>query len=220
VTLHRHVRLAICAFLTLIGFTIGFGGSVPLLRAQDAAPVPDAQGLKIAVITGEDGVNIVKKKSAVRPVVEVRDKNDLPVAGASVIFLLPGSGASATFNGSRSLTVLTNSAGRATVSGMKPVGSGVFKIQVTASFHGQTASAAISQTNYVTVAAAHAAGASAAGGTSAGGLSAGAVAAIVGGVAAAAAVGIVVGTRGGSKTTTTQGTISLGTGTVVFGPPH
>jgi hypothetical protein len=49
------------------------------LRAQDDV-------LKIVVIEGEGGVNIIDKKTAVRPVVEVRDRNDLPVAGVAVRF--------------------------------------------------------------------------------------------------------------------------------------
>ena len=36
-------------------------------------------GLKIVVISGEDAVNIIQQKTAVAPVVEVRDRNDLPV---------------------------------------------------------------------------------------------------------------------------------------------
>ena len=189
--------------------------------------------LKIVVLEGEDGVNIVKKKSAVKPVVEVRDKNNLPVAGASVTFLLPNSGASGTFlNGAKSLTMITDSTGRAAVAGLKPAGTGKFQISVSASHQGHVATASISQTNYLTVAAANAAGATggaagAAGGAAAGaGLSAGVIAGIVGGIAAAVAVGVVAATRGGgSKTptaaaTTPTGTISLGTGAIVIGPPH
>src|SRR5215813_2294446 len=75
--------------------------------------------LTIKVLKGENGVNIIKKNTAVKPVVEVRDRNNLPVAGATVIFSSPQSGASAIFaHSSRTLTVLTNSAGRAAVSSM------------------------------------------------------------------------------------------------------
>src|SRR5262245_51732369 len=49
--------------------------------------------LKIVVIKGEDAVNIIQQKTAVAPIVEVRDKNDLPVGGASVTFAVSGSGA-------------------------------------------------------------------------------------------------------------------------------
>ncbi len=76
--------------------------------------LPNQDGLTIKVLEGEDGVNIIQKNTAVKPVVEVRDRNNLPVAGATVVFILPDSGPSATFaRGSRVLTVRTNSAGRA-----------------------------------------------------------------------------------------------------------
>lgn len=42
-------------------------------------------GLHITVLEGEDGVNILKTKMAVKPVVEVRDRNNLPVSGAAVV---------------------------------------------------------------------------------------------------------------------------------------
>jgi hypothetical protein len=40
------------------------------------------KGLKIVVVEGEDAVNIIQQRTAVSPIVEVRDDNDLPVAGA------------------------------------------------------------------------------------------------------------------------------------------
>ena len=42
--------------------------------------------LRIVVIDGEAGVNIIQQKTAVRPLVEVRDRNNLPVSGALVTF--------------------------------------------------------------------------------------------------------------------------------------
>ena len=199
--LHRHIRSAVSVVVTALGLGFGFGepaGLGLLLAAQEPAAAPDALGLKITVLEGEDGVNIVKKKSAVRPVVEVRDRNNLPVAGASVVFLLPNSGASATFlHGAKTLTSMTDSAGRATVGSMKPVGTGTMKINVTASYHGQTASTTISQTNYLSVAAAHAAGVTSGAAAGGAGLSTGVIVGIVAGVAAAAAVGAIVAVKSG-----------------------
>ena len=127
-----------------------------VLHAQQRSPNQDA--LTIKVLEGEDGVNIVQKNTAVKPVVEVRDRNNLPVAGATVVFILPDSGPSATFaRGGRVLTVRTNSAGRASATGMHPVGMGAFNIGVTASFQNQVATATIAQTNFATIAAANAA---------------------------------------------------------------
>lgn len=186
--------------------------------------VANEEGLHIVVIDGEDGVNIVKQKTAVHPVVEVRDKNDVPVSGATVTLAAPHGGASALFaNGSRTFTAITNESGRIAVTSMKPVGTGAFKISVTASFHGQVAGGVISQTNYMTLAAAHSTGAAAAGSSSASGgsgvagssaavagtssgLSTGAIAGIAGGVAAAAgaAVGVKQATSSSGNQCTSQ----------------
>jgi len=190
------------SFLGCVTVALGlFGGlGMPtLVRGQDTG-----SDLKIVVLEGEDGVNILKKKTAVMPVVEVRDKNNLPVSGATVIFAVPRSGASAVFsNGTRTISMVTDNAGRAAVTSMKPVGTGAFKIDVTASdsSHG-TAKTSISQTNVLTAAAAAgAAGAGAAGGASgaASGIHNGAV---VAGVVVAAAVGAtsaVLATEGSSN---------------------
>ena len=62
--------------------------------------------LKIVVIAGEGAVNIIQQRTAVAPIVEVRDRNNLPVSGASVTFSVGGSGA--TFGSGSTLTVVTN----------------------------------------------------------------------------------------------------------------
>ena len=61
-------------------------GAATMISA--AIPVAAAQGedLRIVVLEGEDGVNIIGQGTAVPTVVEVRDRNDLPVLGASVVF--------------------------------------------------------------------------------------------------------------------------------------
>jgi hypothetical protein len=132
------------------------------------------------------------------------------------MFSLPNNGASGVFaNGSRSMTVLTDSQGRAVARGLKlNKASGEMKIHVNASYQGQTASKDITQTN--TVAAAGAAGAAAGAGIS------GKVIAILVAIAAAgAAGGAYAATHGGSSTppaATPSTTITPGAGTV--GTPH
>src|SRR5262245_60598590 len=49
-----------------------------------AAGQRSAAALQIVVIAGEGAVNIVQQKTAIAPVVEVRDRNDQPVAGAVI----------------------------------------------------------------------------------------------------------------------------------------
>ncbi len=171
---------------SLLAFGLIFWSSNNFLAAQDAP----GDALKIIVLDGEDAVNIVKKKTAVQPVVEVRDQNNLPVAGASVLFLLPSNGPGGTFpNGSKSLTVTTNALGRATASDFDPVGAGAFVIDVLATFRGHEVHEKIRQTNYLTAAAAASAGVAA--GSTAATIGGGAIA--IGAVATAAAASVSVG---------------------------
>jgi len=130
--------------------------------------------LKIVVIEGEDAVNIIQQKTAVAPLIEVRDRNNLPVSGASVTFAVTGQGA--TFaGGAQSITVVTNAAGQAAAAGLTPTATGAIQISATATFQGQTAIATIAQSNVLT--AAEAAGAAGGGGAGGGtGTSTGAVA--------------------------------------------
>ena len=162
--------------------------------------------LRIVVIEGEDAVNIVQQKTAVAPVVEVRDRNDQPVAGAIVRFAIrQGRG---TFAGARTLSVTTNAAGRAVATGLTPTGSGALQIGASATFQGQTAVATITQTNVLTAAQAAAASGggasgsaapgSAAGGGGSGGLS-GTTIGVVGGAVAGGALVAVNGLGGGGE---------------------
>ncbi len=198
-------RSLLAVFLSLLAALTGL--DVPVIADQNALS-PGAQSdrseLKIIVIEGEDAVNIVKKKTAVQPVVEVRDKNDLPVAGIVVVFSTPSYGPSATFlNGGHSFTVVTDAVGIAAVTGMKPVGTGSFKISVSVTGAGVAGATVISQTNSLT-----AAGAAA-------GASTGLIVGIVAGVAAAVGIGLGVGLSQGGKPTGT-----IGSGSTTIGPPH
>ena len=161
-----------------------------LLRpAASSAQVAQAPVLRIVVLEGEDGVNIIERGTAVPTLVEVRDRNDLPVSGASVVFLL-GEGGTATLNaGLQQVSLTTNALGQAAVT-VNPVASGAVELSVSATFGGETVTAAIVQTNYATAAEAAAAGASApaaGGGGAAGGAT---VAAAGGGLGTGTIVGI------------------------------
>lgn len=147
--------------------------------AGTVAAQPNA-GLRIAVISGEDAVNIIQQKTAVAPLVEVRDRNNQPVAGAIVTFSIEG-GKAATFGGASTLTVATNAAGQAAVTGLTPSAAGAFQIQVSAAFQGQLATATIAQTNVMTAAQAAAASAASSGGSATSGAGSGAGGAAGGG---------------------------------------
>ena len=193
----RVVAYAVCALLAL-------------LSAVESAAAQDAD-LRIVVIEGEDSVNIIAQGTAVPTLVEVRDRNDLPVSGASVLFLL-GEGGTATLNaGLQQVALTTNALGQAAVT-VNPLASGAVQLTVNATFQGQTATAALIQTNFATVAEAAAAGVgatggaggggtggtAAGGGTGGGGLGTGTTVGIAG--AAGAAVGVGLAVTGGEST--------------------
>ena len=158
--------------------------------------------LRIVVVEGEDGVNIIGRGTAVPTVVEVRDRNDLPVSGASVLFLL-GEGGTATLNaGLSQVAVTTNALGQAAVT-VNPLASGAVQLQVSAAFQGQTATAAIVQTNVATAATAGgatggAAGTAGAGGGTGGGAGGATGAAAGGGAGGGLGAGGIVGIVAGS----------------------
>jgi hypothetical protein len=193
--------------VVLVASFVVYGSTVPNILAAQAAQAGD---LRIAVIQGEDGVNIIQQRTATPTIVEVRDRNNLPVAGASVLFLLGGGGRTASLNnGATQVTLTTNAAGRAQVT-VNPLTNGQVQLQVRATYQGQTATTTINQTNFQTAAqaaqagagasnaataagaaaGAGAAGATAAGGSTGGGLSTAAIAGIAGGAAVGGIVAV------------------------------
>ncbi len=224
-----------CTGAMLIAGAFLWQQSFSTLLAQSAIPQADkVPRLDVIVLAGDGGVNIVKTKKVVMPVVEVRDQERRTVAGLYVTFAAPTSGPHVTFaRGSSTYSTVTDTNGRATVPTMRPVGQGEFKINVSATFQGQTATAVISQTNYLTVAAANAGagGAGTPGATTTGtatsashGISKTLIAVIIVGVAAGAGAAVALGKGGGSSSTSSTsssptGTIG-GTGSSTIGPPH
>ena len=197
-------------------FIIALALAGSLVTQTPAAP------LRIVVIEGEGAVNIIQQKTAVRPLVEVRDRNNVPVPGATVTFTLNGQPA-AFANGATTMSVTTNAQGQAAAAGFNAVRPGAVQIQVSAAHQGQTAAAMISQTNFATAAAASAAGvaagAAASGGATAGGGAAGgaATAGATGGAAAgggisATTIAIIGGAVAGGAVVATQVTKSEGGG--------
>jgi hypothetical protein len=113
-----------------------------LLRGQDSA-------FHLTVVAGDGAKHNIHEKFRIQPVVQVTDENDKPIQGATIVFTLPSKGPGGTFeHGRHSLTLNTDAGGRAGAYGIqlnKKLGS--FKIDVTASYQGQTASASIAQTS-------------------------------------------------------------------------
>src|SRR5713226_3429797 len=114
--------------------------------SQEAGSAPKRN---LIIVEGDGAINNIRQRTAREPIVQVEDQNHKPVAGAVVVFLLPDHGASGVFaNGSHTLTVMTDSQGRAVAHGFHPNGvQGKLQMRVSASYQGKTASATISQTN-------------------------------------------------------------------------
>ena len=138
--------------MTFLRYTMAFVllGSIGFLLLGAAQ---EGGALRIVVQEGQAAVNVLASNSAVSPVVEVRDKNDKPVVGARVFFVLPKEGPRALFaDGGNSVSVATGRDGRAKAAAMRPVGIGKFEIAIQADYRGQIASSTITQTNVETTA--------------------------------------------------------------------
>jgi hypothetical protein len=176
--------------------------------------------LNLVVVEGEGAINNIRQRTAREPIVQVEDQNHKPVAGAAVVFALPSQGASGTFaGGEHSITVISDSQGRAVARGFKPNQiQGQYQIHVNASFAGATATVTIATSNAIAAGAA---------GAVAGGISAkviiiavvAAAAATTGGLYASGAIG-----GGGSNNNATIPSgptlISISPGTGTVGPPR
>src|SRR5689334_25149534 len=68
------------------------------VQPQGHLIAPMVQSLKVIVLQGQHSVNDTNHHIGVQPVIEVRDDNDLPVEGASVVFRLPPSGPGGMFD--------------------------------------------------------------------------------------------------------------------------
>jgi hypothetical protein len=116
--------------------------------AQEQPPQQQS-AISIRVVQGDNAINSIRMRRGHDPVVQVLTDTGEPLGHATVSFLLPPTGASATF-GERGLstTVETDEHGMAVGRGLLPNRvEGQFRIRVTASWQGDAASASIQQTN-------------------------------------------------------------------------
>ncbi len=120
-----------------------------VLIASAMAAAADTSPLVVTVIDGEGAFNDIRRGEARTPVVQVRDADGRPVAGAKVVFQLPDMGASATFpDGSKMLIATTDDQGKASAPGLRPNKvEGAFAITVLASKDGQSGRAVVRQSN-------------------------------------------------------------------------
>lgn len=137
----------------LMAVTLSLVMALPPAWAQEAGAI---KALNIVIVEGEGAINNVRQRVAREPIAEVTDENKKPVAGALVTFMLPGNGPGGVFaNGSNTLTVTTDNAGRAVARGLRINNQqGPFQVRVSASHQGLTSSTSFTMTNAAVAAAA------------------------------------------------------------------
>jgi hypothetical protein len=184
-------KLAIVAALGLI-----FISSSPMTRAQTANPNPT---LVITILDGEGALNDIRQRTAREPIVQVEDENHKPIAGAAVLFTLPGSGPGGAFaEGAQTFSTVTDSAGRAVAHGLRPNNvSGSYNIHVRVTFNGSTTETNIHQQNI--------SGHSSMANHAAHAISVKTIVIVVAAAAAAGTAAAILATQGGSSTTITAG---------------
>jgi hypothetical protein len=101
------------------------------------------------VVAGDNARNVIQQIPPDPLIVRVEDNERIPVPGATVTFSAPPAGASGQFaDGSTMITVVTDMAGIARVEGFHPNAiAGSYQILVRAQYQGETALAALRQTN-------------------------------------------------------------------------
>ena len=105
-------------------------------------------GLRLQIVQGEGNRNILGQTTAAPIAVRVTDRNNRPIAGASVVFTAPDKGASGDFDGELSFRALTDDSGSATVKNFRPNQvEGRYPILVQAEYLGELATGIMVQTN-------------------------------------------------------------------------
>jgi len=197
--------------------TAAIAQNTPVGPDADKAPIGAPSGektgdLRIIVLQGEGAINNVQTHLGTAPVIEVRDRNDQPLDGATVVFELPRTGAGGSFPAEQlTFTGRTNRQGQVGTPTFLPNHqTGRFSVNVTANLGNSVGYARIRQTNSERA------------------LSGDTTRAhksntwkVLGILAAGAAVGgVVLATRGHSNSTTPATTVTLTPGLITVGAPH
>ena len=199
----RTMTLMYLPFRSVLAVALATMLAVPGWAQEAATP----KLLNIIIVEGEGAVNNARQRVSREPIVQVTDENNKPVAGAAVIFFLPGSGPGATFpGGANSFTAITGPEGKASANGLKSNSlQGEYSVRVTASYKGLTASTSFKMKT--------AAGAA---------ISATALWTIILLAAAGATAGIILGVNSssGNGNATTKPPVTVAPGTPVVTPPR
>lgn len=151
----RMLSIALCLLLAPWGVTAATGQEpVFVPGAQPAAePPPGAKatgrGLKIYILAGRDGRNRLSEGVTSVPIIEIRDRNDIPLEGIPVTIETSSTGAGARFaDGSARKSFKTNLSGQVVADGWTANGqTGKFSVLVTATDGDQVAKTSFFQFN-------------------------------------------------------------------------
>jgi hypothetical protein len=174
--------------------------------------LPVEQSLKIIVLAGKNEMNDLERHVMAPLVVQVMDRDDRPVGAADVVFRFPVSGPGAEFPGGKpALTVRTNSEGQAAALNWMANGMvGRFDVHVTATYGNQVGETTLAMTNVT-----HIVDEAPKSKTASWWSHRWVKVAVIGGAAAAIAIGVVLATHGGSSSSSGTGvTISPGSPSV------
>src|SRR5262249_23555609 len=128
-------------FCSLVLFSCVAVAQPPSAESPQSAPV-------IQILQGDGAINSIRLQRGHDPEVRVVTQSGDPIAGATVTFLLPSTGPSATFGTGLSTSITTDGHGAAAARGLRPNGvAGQFHIRVTTSWRGAPAVATLTQTN-------------------------------------------------------------------------
>jgi len=144
------LRPAICVMMAvLMGAQAAFAQAPqgpPKPPSPEVAPAP----LNVAVMEGNNAVNSIPLLRSVTPVVEIRDQNDFPVEGATVVFILPEQGPGGTFlKTPTTYTTVSDAHGQATAPFVVNNVPGKFQIRVIATAGNRRGEATVTQTNTI-----------------------------------------------------------------------
>jgi hypothetical protein len=172
--------------------------------------------LKILVLAGNGEQNDLERRVMAPLVVQVEDQNDRAMEGADVVFRFPITGPSAAFPGGRSsVTVRTNSTGQAAAVNWMANGQiGSFQVHINASYGNQVGETTVTMANVARVVV-EAKKSKAKSWWSHRWVKI----AVVGGVAAAVGIGVLLATRGGGSKSSGS-TVTITPGSPGVGAPH
>lgn len=193
-------------------------GLVPLLLwptalfAQQPATA-SSEGLKLVVVQGEDNKNNIRMRTSTEVAIKVLDEAEKPVAGAEVVFQVPGSGPSGRFyDWLQTQTVKTNTEGIARARGLTPnEQTGPWHMRVMAQHGVKSGQVLVAQSNVVGD-----------GPSTGGGKSKKKVWIAVGVIAAAAIIAAAVASGGdnGSADVSNRRPVVIAPGTITVGGPR